>query len=100
MSVIQNDPILNEDIKQCAASWKGFQNQVFYITGATGLVGSMIIKSILYANDAFGCKNKVIAAVRNPGKLPSVLGEYAEREGFSYEEISLEQPIRSESAIE
>ena len=100
MISFENDSMLKEDIQQCAASWKHYHNQTFFVTGATGLVGSMIVKSIIYANEVFNCNNRVIAAVRNTEKLRRVLGPFMEQDGLIAEEISLEKPIHSEFDVD
>ena len=43
-------------------------NSSFLITGATGMIGSTIIKSLHYANKTYSLKNKIIAICRNKEK--------------------------------
>lgn len=47
------------------------------VTGATGLVGSLLIKALLYANKAYGLSIAPVAVVRNPEKMADVYGKYA-----------------------
>lgn len=100
MITIENDHILEEDLRNSASAWKSFNNQTFFVTGATGLVGSMLVKSILYANDLYHCGNHVIAAVRSVNKTELVFGKFTERIDFSYQILSLEQSIQVEDDID
>ena len=53
-------------------NWDFFKNSVILITGGTGLIGSHIIKSILYANETYETNIKIIALVRNKKKAESI----------------------------
>ena len=67
MEVLQEDMVLiGQTMKEL-----GLKNKTFFITGATGLVGSVIVKAILY-NKEFN--NKVIAFVRNEEKANRIFG--------------------------
>lgn len=56
---------LNDNISRKNIDWKLLQNQTVFITGGTGLIGSSIINTILYANKILKLNCKVIALVRN-----------------------------------
>ena len=45
-----------------------FRNASFLVTGATGLIGSVLVKSLLYLNDSFGMNTRVAAHVRDREK--------------------------------
>ena len=45
------------------------------ITGATGLVGSLLLRSLLYLNDTCALHLTVIPVIRNEEKLKTILGE-------------------------
>jgi len=67
---------LQEDLLNCAKSIpQEFYNTSFFITGATGLIGSLITKSILCANSNFNAGIKVYAFVRNQNKASEVFAE-------------------------
>ena len=51
-----------------------FNGKTFLVTGATGLVGSLIIKSILFCNKKKDFNIKVIAVVRNLDKAKKIFG--------------------------
>lgn len=67
MGVLQEDMVL---IGQTMEEL-GLKNKTFFITGATGLVGSVIVKAILYNKEL---NNKVIAFVRNEEKAIRIFG--------------------------
>lgn len=68
-----------EDMKQNVYAsnidWKKLQNQTIFITGGTGLIGSLLINTILYANKMFGLNCKIIALVRNQEKSNKLFEE-------------------------
>lgn len=51
------------------------RDSVVLITGATGLIGSMMIKTILAANKQYGLGITVIGQIRNQDKAQNVFGE-------------------------
>lgn len=73
-------PTLDEDFSRIHWGLFGpLDGKAVMVTGATGLVGSLIIKALLYANEAYGLSIVPIAVARNLGKVGEVYGEYASR---------------------
>lgn len=70
-----------------------FSNCTVLITGATGLVGSLLIKSILYANETLGTNIKVLACVRNLNKATQIFSDFLPTDNLSFTNIELLQPI-------
>lgn len=70
--------VFEEDLEYIANELKKleFQNQTFFITGATGLVGSVLTKAVLTGNRKHGLNNKVIAFVRNKSKAETIFAGY------------------------
>ena len=60
-----------------------FQKKNVILTGATGGIGSLVLKELL------ACGANVLALVRDP-KLPSYLNDYTKTGQFNYEVIDLE----------
>lgn len=52
-------------------NWKFFKNSTILVTGATGLIGEQIVKSILLANEEKKTNIKILALVRNKKKALS-----------------------------
>lgn len=64
------DKITKRDI-----SWDALRNSSFVITGATGLIGSLIVKYLLYANRTMYFGAKIYAVVRNVEKADKIFAE-------------------------
>lgn len=68
----------NEDLyrlSNCLEKYR-FRDATFFITGATGLVGSVLIKAILFANRDKKLNNKAVAFVRNIKKAEQIYHAY------------------------
>lgn len=70
------NPKMAEDLAQIAADpaipWERFRNKDILITGATGLIGSVLTKALLYQNRQSGLGCRVHALVRSPEKAAAV----------------------------
>ena len=53
--------------------FEALSNSKILITGATGLIGSMLIRTLVAADEKYGLNIKVIGQIRNPEKARSVL---------------------------
>ena len=75
--------IFEEDLNRIAQELKELElkNKSFFITGATGLVGSVLVKALVFANDHYDLKNRIVAQVRNPQKAEKVFAGFA---GITY----------------
>ncbi len=76
--------ILTEDFQILAESnlpFGKYKNKTFLITGATGLIGSLIIKNLLYCNRLYQLNIRVLAIVRNCKKAEKIFAnELSEKE--------------------
>ena len=86
----ENKFILNELVDVCnnnVIPWENINNCSILITGATGLIGSMLVKSILFYIDKNGFKTTVGAFVRNPKKAKEVFNTlYETHQNLVFEE--------------
>ncbi|MGO5501184.1 NAD-dependent epimerase/dehydratase family protein [Paratractidigestivibacter faecalis] len=57
--------------------YEPFRNKTIAVTGATGLIGSLVCKALLLADERMGLGCKVLAVIRDKAKLTSILGEYS-----------------------
>lgn len=75
--------VFEEDLNRIAQELKELElkNKSFFVTGATGLVGSVLVKALAFANDHYDLKNRIVAQVRNPQKAKKVFDGY---EGITY----------------
>ncbi len=73
------DHIYQEDLEQIASSsavpFASLKGKTVLVTGATGLIGAMVVKSLLCANRVNGTDITVIALVRSEEKAARVFGE-------------------------
>jgi nucleoside-diphosphate-sugar epimerase len=72
-----NNRVLEEDVRQFVGHfelWKQLKDRTFLITGATGLIGSVMIKCLQELNRQRELDIKVLAVVRNLEKAGLVLG--------------------------
>lgn len=51
---------------------KLFRNKSIFITGATGLIGSLLVRFLLYANKVQNLNIKIFAMIRNPKKAEKI----------------------------
>lgn len=73
-----NKQILIEDIKVFAESFElgeSLRGKTFLVTGATGLIGSVLIKCLIALNRKDGLGLKIIAIVRDLDKAKSVFSD-------------------------
>lgn len=69
---------LDEDLSGISERlFEGLDGKAVMVTGATGLVGSLVVKALLYANEAYGLSITPVAVVRNPAKTRGVYGNQA-----------------------
>lgn len=93
--------ILEEDLLEIVNSdiidWNEFENKTIFITGATGLIGSLIVKSIQKKNELSDKKVKLCLLVRDKNKGVNLFGE---DENISYIEGSVETFTPEKLAID
>ena len=69
------DSVLTEDFKNIAESnlpLEEFRNARFLITGATGLIGSLLVRFLLFANREYNLNIQIKAVVRNVEKAKQI----------------------------
>lgn len=70
------DSVLREDLDwlaACKLPFEEFRGRSILITGATGLIGSQLIRALLYCNEIHKLGLRVIALVRDLDKAKSIL---------------------------
>lgn len=93
--------ILKQDILDIATTINncGIKNKTILITGATGLIGSLMTKGFLCANVEFLLNNKVYALVRNEDKAKSVFKDCKD-ERFIILKNDITQPINIKEDVD
>jgi len=100
---MKTDRILQEDLNAAAESLCGtlFQDpdclpvagKTFFVTGATGLIGSQICKSLLLCNQVADLDLTICAFVRNPEKAKVVFADFLEDAHLQFVQGDLDSPI-------
>ena len=72
------DAVLQEDLEQLLQDgmvpFELLKNKTVFVTGATGLLGSQIIKALLCSNRVLGTNTRIFALVRSEQKAGQVFG--------------------------
>lgn len=93
--------VLKEDIENIALSnqidWKKLTNKKILITGATGLICSIMVKAFCYKNDVEKLNLKMYLVVRSSEKAKKMFGE---KEYIEYIETDIENLIPKDFNID
>ncbi|MCD8104061.1 MAG: NAD-dependent epimerase/dehydratase family protein [Lachnospiraceae bacterium] len=75
-----SDPIIQEDLERIADSeiidWEALRGKRILVTGATGLIGSIVACSLICASVKRSMDIRVAALVRSPEKAKGMLGAF------------------------
>ncbi len=101
---MESNKILNEEIERFIVKneklFSDTDNKVFYITGATGLIGSMVAKILLAANRKYGVNNDVVASVRNQDKAILCYKDYKDDDHLIIENTDIREQISYDGPID
>lgn len=98
-----NDAVLQEDLEQIA---QGFTDEpsldkaTFLITGATGLVGSVVVKALCCINRHRGNDMRILAHVRSRQKAQLVFGDLLEHGAITLVQGDVTQPIDLDEKVD
>ena len=76
-----------QDIKKalsCIPCFENLYEKSFFITGATGMIGSAIVDTLLVLNKEFNAKIKIIVAGRSYEKVLKRFYCFSEKDGLFY----------------
>jgi len=88
---------IQKDIQTAVASrsdWSTLKNKRILITGASGMIGTFLVSTLGFLNDAFDLDLSLIVTSRNVSKLESKLrGETARSDWISFAQIDVLEPF-------
>ncbi|QHQ60682.1 NAD-dependent epimerase/dehydratase family protein [Anaerocolumna sedimenticola] len=88
-----------EQINNIDIPWKQLENHSILITGGTGLIGSVLVDSLIYRNEEKNAGIDLWVLTRNEEVLRERFGEYLDKEYFHYliqdvsNQIDIDDPI-------
>lgn len=91
-----NNRIINEDIDRILTEnlpWDEFRNATVLVTGASGMIPSYVVYTLLGLNDKSDMGIKVKALVRNENKARKIFGELLERKDLELLAGDVSAPI-------
>lgn len=96
------DSILEKDISLLAEYVKSLsiRGKKILITGATGLIGSQIVKALLEANRLFDTEITVVAMVRSEEKAKLIFSEYDDEKYLKYLKQDILEEIKYEDEVD
>ena len=90
-----------ELLSESSLPFEAYRNCTFLITGATGLVGSLLVKNLLYCNEKFDLHLNVFAVVRNVDKAEKIYSDFWPNSHLQFLLCDLEkQQIQVENDID
>ena len=95
--------IIDEDIARILSEdlpWEEFRGATILVTGASGMIPSYVVYTLLGLNDTRNLGIKVIALVRNEQKARNIFGEILDREDVSLLVQDVTQPLQLEGPVD
>ena len=93
----KTDPFLKEDIEKVihgdSIPWDSLRDSRVLITGATGLIGSLLCRTLLAANDAKGLNMHILGLVRSLEKAEAILPGLSGREDVTLIRGDITEPV-------
>lgn len=101
--MIKND-IVDKDLSDIYQSdfinWEEFRNKTVLISGVTGGIGSMAVRSFLFANEKAGLNIEVIGLVRNIKKAKIFFEDLTENKNFKLVKNDITEKINYNGKVD
>ena len=98
-----SDPVLKEDLEGIAGAdlpWEQLREARVLVTGATGLVGSMLVRALACANRVRNLGMTILPLIRSREKAERIFGDLAEREDIRFVQGDITAPLDVEGPVE
>lgn len=97
--------VLDQDLESLLSGgidWEKFRGVRVLVTGATGLVGSMVVRSLLYADNRMNLELEVIGLIRNREKADRIYSGCPGRDSLSFclDDLSGDNPISVDGSVD
>ena len=73
-----------ENVSKLDINWTELDGSTILVTGATGLIGSLFIRSIMYCANQRKINIKILAQVRSTEKADAIFAEYKDLANLEY----------------
>lgn len=93
MSIVKQDILRIADTK---LSWEKLEGKTVLVTGATGFIGSFIIKAILQRVKTYNADISIVAFVRNADRAKEKFSEYEDLNRITYVEQDMCESIEAD----
>lgn len=95
--------IIEEDIKGIISNslpWAVLRNKTILVTGASGMIPSYIVYTLLGLNDSKGLGINVLALVRNKEKAEGIFGDILKRNDITLIVQDVSIPLKTDSPVD
>lgn len=104
MQVMIKNDIVDKDLSDIYQAdfinWEEFRNKTVLITGVTGGIGSMAVRSFLFANEKAGLDIEVIGLVRNIKKAKIFFEDLTENKNFKLVKNDITEKIKYNGKVD
>lgn len=78
--------VLERDLEDISkrVCFEKFDNRTIFVTGATGLIGSLLVKSLIFCSRKYKLRIKIVACVRNIEKANKVFDDLEDKSCLEY----------------
>lgn len=92
-------PLYRDDLEYLAGlnlPWNKLENRCILITGASGLIGRLLVDVLMYRNENFGMNCTVFAIGRNTDKAKKMFADIWDNELFKFSSHDINKPLELE----
>lgn len=102
MAKIIDNPIYQEDLATVAKSFPAekLKNKIILVTGATGMIGSFLVDTLMFLNNHSHANMKIIACGRNQKRVTDFFDHYLESPFFSVLQQDVREPFQIDGNLD